>query len=116
MKYLVPVIGAVIVALQGVNLHTTGEAAREANETQVAAKTEIAEASEELRGIRKLQEQQAEVLSGLLKNNHDATTLVGRVEAILVDIKKTNAESDAAINARQTEILDRLKEMQAKPQ
>jgi hypothetical protein len=53
MKYLVPVIGAIVVALQGVNLGTTGNVAHEAARVEVEQKQEL-EAIRDLQGRLKI--------------------------------------------------------------
>ena len=109
-KYLVPVIGGIIMALQGLNLHNTGEAARESGEIQAATKVEIAEASDELKAIRELHEQQVVILSELAKNDTTAKSILSKIVSALDEIKRVNAEASASINQRQTEILEEIKE------
>jgi hypothetical protein len=41
MKYLVPVIGAIVLALQGVNLNSTGSVAHEAARVEVEQRVEL---------------------------------------------------------------------------
>lgn len=61
MKYLVPVIGAVVVAMQGVNLSNTGNVAQEAARVEVEQK-------HELESIRDLQERVKGAMSQMSAN------------------------------------------------
>ena|SRR5271165_122237 len=73
MKYIVPVIGAIVVALQGVNLHNTGEAANESRQAEQ-------EASSELKAIRKVQDgitestKRQELILGKIHENQESAT------------------------------------------
>jgi hypothetical protein len=110
-NYLVPIIGGVLLALQGFNMHNTGEVARESGEIQQATKLEIQETSQELKEIRELHQQQVVILSELAKNDTTAKSILAQIVAALDEIKKVNAESDASIDQRQKEILDEIKEL-----
>ena len=92
-------------------MHNTGEAARESGEIQQATKVEIQETSQELKEIRELHQQQVVILSELAKNDTTAKGILAQIVAALDEIKKVNAESDAAIDQRQKEILDEIKEL-----
>ena len=107
--YVVPVIVGIILALQGFNMHNTGEAAREAGEIQQATKLEIEETSQELKEIRELHAQQIQILSELAKNDTTAKNILSQIVSALDEIKKVNAEGDADINQRQKEILEEIK-------
>jgi hypothetical protein len=110
-NYLLPIMGGVLLALQGFNMHNTGEAARESGEIQQATKLEIQETSQELKEIRELHAQQIVILNELAKNDTTAKGILKQIIAALDEIKKVNSEGDADINQRQKEILDEIKEL-----
>jgi|SRR5271165_2507661 len=67
-KYLMPIIGAVIVALQGANLHNTGEASNEARMADQEASAELKTLREVQIGIAESSKRQEQILS-ILNNN-----------------------------------------------
>jgi hypothetical protein len=79
MKYVVPVIGAVIVALQGVNIHSTGEAATE-------SRTAEQEASAELKELRVVNNELKTIIA-----NMDARSIEGRDRLMRIE-KAVHAE------------------------
>jgi hypothetical protein len=95
VKYIVPVIGAVVVALQGVNLHETSSVGNE------AARAEK-EMNGELRVIQALQKEKAEsqqrqetIIADIGRNYTVAQKRIDDIEASLARIEtKLGTESE----------------------
>jgi|SRR5271165_4353953 len=115
MKYIVPVIGAIVVALQGVNLHNTGDVERVVQENHTEAVAELKLSREDQDAIKQLvaevhdmQQRQSGPFNDAINNFKLQTEQLSDINKKILELDQRISETASHNNLLGKKILDKL--------
>jgi len=115
MKYIVPVIGAIVVALQGVNLHNTGDVERVVQENHTEAVAELKLSREDQDAIKQLvaevhdmQQRQSGPFNDAINNFKLQTEQLSNINKKILELDQRISETASHNNLLGKKILDKL--------